>query len=242
MNKMEFQIVEMLGRVVAFGEANQDKFLKESLIWPALTAIRSAISKTYELAAVQDNRALRLCTDARQTARDTVTAMLDAIHQTSLAVAIDIPQTDMFFRLPDYPRRDGQIIDTAGKFAEHATPLKAAFLAHNMPEDFLDKLNEATQNLQQGIDKQRLAKNDRTRASAQMSETITQALTDLQRVESIVRNTLQNDSAALTAWETARHVTKVRKSKAKAKAAKPAVNQPAIAAMAGKEAALAITA
>ena len=78
MTKMEFQIVEMLGRVVAFGEAYEPKFPKTSLVWLALTAIRSGISKTYELAALQNQRSIRLCTDARQTARDTLNAILDA--------------------------------------------------------------------------------------------------------------------------------------------------------------------
>jgi hypothetical protein len=236
MTKIEFQIVEMLGRVVAFGEANEDKFPKTSLVWPALASMRSGISKTYELAALQQYRSVSLCTDARQTARDTLTALLDAIHQTSFAVAIDVPQTDMFFRLPGFPRRDGEIIDAGMKFAKHAEPLKAAFVDHHLPEDFIEKLKEAIQNFQQAIDKQRLAKNDRTRASAQIAETIEEALTDLQRVESIVRNTLRNDSAALTAWEAARHVTRVRRSKA----AKPDADKAGDAAPAGGEAAVAI--
>ena len=233
MTKMEFQIVEMLGRVAAFGEANEDKFPKTSLVWLALAAIRSAIAKTYELAALQTHRSVRLCTDARKAARDTLTAILEAMHQTSLAVAIDVPQADMFFRLPGFPRRDGEIIEAGKKFATHAGPLKAAFVDHHMPEDFIEKLKEAIENLQQAIDKQRLAINDRTRASAQIADTVAQALTDLQRVESIVKNTLRNDSAALTAWETARHVAKVRRSKK----AKPDEVKAGDAAPAGEEAA-----
>ena len=233
MTKNEFQIVEMLGRVVAFGEAYEPKFPKTSLVWLALTAIRSGISKTYELAALQNQRSIRLCTDARQTARDTLNAILDAMNRTSLAVAIDVPQADMLFRAPGFPRRDGDIIEAGKKFAKHAEPLKAAFVDHHMPEDFIEKLNEALGNFQQAIDKQRLAKNDRSWASAQIAETIAAALMDLQRVESIVRNTLHDEPAALTAWETARHVTKVRKSKAKPDKAKAGPTTPS----AGEEAA-----
>jgi len=231
MTKTKFQIVEMLGRVVAFGEAYAEKFPKTSLFWPTLNAIRAAISKTYEMSALQDRRGIRLRTDAKHDARATLNAMLEAIHQTSVAVAIDLPQADLAFRLPAHPRRDGDLLKAGEQFAQHAEPLKSAFLDHQLPDDFIDKLQEAVVNLQQAIDKQCLAKNDRIRASAQIAETVASALTDLQRVESIVRNTLRNDSAALAAWETARYVNKVRKSKTKAaNVAAPAGEEAAIAA------------
>ena len=38
MTKTKFQIVEMLGRVVAFGEAYAEKSPKTSLFWPVTTA------------------------------------------------------------------------------------------------------------------------------------------------------------------------------------------------------------
>ena len=215
MTKIEFQIVEMFGRVLAFIESNQEKLSKTSMVWLALATIRSAIAKTYELAALQDNRSIRLCTEARQTARDTVKAMIDAIHQTSLAVAIDVPQIEVFFQIPIRLRRDGQIIELGEKFAKHAEPLKAAFVDHHMPENFIEKLQEAIQNLRESIEKQRLAMNSRIWASAKLTETIEEALTNLQRVESIMRNTLHDDPATLAAWENARHVIKARKSKAK---------------------------
>ena len=93
MTKTEFQIIEMLGRVVAFGQAYEDKFPKKSLAGDTLVAIEAAIGKTYELAAVQDQRGMRLRTDERKTARDTLTAQLEAIRETSLGVSIDHPAT-----------------------------------------------------------------------------------------------------------------------------------------------------
>jgi TolB-like protein len=98
MTKTEFQIIEMLGRIVAFGQAYEDKFPKKSLAGDTLAAIEAAIGKTYELAAVQDQRGMRLRTDERKTARDTLTAQLEAIRETSLGVSIDHPATDL--RLP----------------------------------------------------------------------------------------------------------------------------------------------
>ena len=237
MTRTEFQIVEMLGGVIAFCEANHDKFLAISLIWVALKKIQTAVSKVYEMAALQDPRGVRLSTTARQIARDALSVMLDTIHQTSLAVALDVPQAETLFRMPGYPRRDGDLIEAGEQFAKDVEPLKAAFIDHHMPEDFIEQLKEAVQNFQQAIDKQRLAKNDRTRASAQISASVADALMSLKRVDSIVKNTLNDDPAGLTAWENVRRVNKVRKLRgAKPEEFKPGAAVP-IPAPAGEEAA-----
>ena len=132
MTKTQYQIVEMLGRVVAFGEANQSKFPKTSLVWLALEAIRSAIAKGYELVALQRSGVVRQAREARQSHRDTLVTILDAIHQTSIAVAIDVPQADALFWLPPSPRRDGDLIEAGKRFAKHAEPLKTEFVEHHL--------------------------------------------------------------------------------------------------------------
>ena len=53
MAKIEFQIVEVFGRVLAFIESNQGKLSKTSVVWLALGRIREAIAKMYDLSAMQ---------------------------------------------------------------------------------------------------------------------------------------------------------------------------------------------
>jgi hypothetical protein len=43
MARTEFQIIEMLGRVVAFGRAHADRFPKDSIASHALAAIQGAV-------------------------------------------------------------------------------------------------------------------------------------------------------------------------------------------------------
>lgn len=226
MTKGTFQIIEMLGRVVAFGQAREDKFPKKSLAGYTLAAIEASIAKAYEFAARQDQRGMRLRTNERKTARDALVAQLEAIHETSVAVGIDQPGTDVFFRMPGYPRRDRALIQAGEAFARHAEPLKQAFVDHSLPEGFIGRLNEAVENLRQAINNQTVARTALSGASTQLSETLNDALTDLQRIDSIVNNTLRDDPGALAEWQVARHVTKARVSKAAAK--KPAPTAPPV--------------
>jgi len=97
--------------------------------------------------------------------------------------------------MPDYPRRDRALIQAAS-VCKVCRTAEASVRRPSPAENFIDRLNQAVESLRQAINDQTVAKALRSGASAQISETMNEAMTDLQRVESIVRNTLRDDRSA----------------------------------------------
>jgi len=74
-----------------------------------------------------------------------------------VAVGIDQPGTDVFFRMPGYPRRDRALIQAARRLQGMRTA-EQAFVDHSLPEGFIGRLNEAVENLRQAINNQTVAR------------------------------------------------------------------------------------
>ena len=161
MTRLILGTIEMLGKVAAFGKAFNNRFPAGTLARTAFDAIEAALTTISTLGALPKRAGTRPGTEARDAARDVLRAGLEAIHQTMLAIAIDHPEIEANFRLPNSRRADQANIRAAQEFAKYATPLKDAFLAHQMTADFLDKLAADVATLQQTINAQAAAKSDR---------------------------------------------------------------------------------
>jgi hypothetical protein len=111
-------------------------------------------------------------------------------------------------------------------FALQAGPLKQQFLDGHLPEDFIEKLNAAVQDLEQKIKDQAFSKGTRLAATVAIEQARNEALPALQRLDPVIENILRDDPPTLAIWESARHVERYGVSKSAETEAPPAPPSP----------------
>jgi hypothetical protein len=218
MTREEFAQLEMLDKVAGFARTYDNRIPEDSLARSTFESIDAARATIASLGALPGRTGFRPGKIAREAARGMLAADLDAIHQTMVAVAIDHPGIEANFRLPNRRHQDQRLIKAAQEFHKYAAPLKDAFVAHQLPADFLEKLASDIEALQQAISAQAQAISERTSASDSLAKALEDASVALQRLDPIIRNAFRDDNEVLTAWKTAREVKKRRERRKTAKA------------------------
>src|SRR6185436_12792194 len=77
----------------------------------------------------------------RALARAALRERMEGIVRTARALGDEVPGIQDKFRMPR-GSNDRDLINAARAFKSDAEPLKAHFIAHEMPADFLDELQE----------------------------------------------------------------------------------------------------
>jgi len=130
---------------------------------------------------------------------------MEAIARTARGMALDTPGLDGKFHMP----RSGSgqaLLASARAFAQDAGPLKDAFIAHEMPADFIDHLNGLIdQFVAAGGDKDTGALKQ-VGGTAGVKTAVANGLIARQKLNAIVPNKYQNNAAVLAEWVTAWHV------------------------------------
>src|SRR5437762_9936820 len=97
----EFRTIEMFGNVVGFRRTQARNVPPDSLAATAFDGIESGLARISEMGSMPERFGPRPGTTARDEPREVLRNQLVAMHQTSLAVSIDKPGTDVYFLLPD---------------------------------------------------------------------------------------------------------------------------------------------
>lgn len=227
MNVRTFRTVDMLTNVFGFFRANLGKLPEDSLAGKTFTAIGEALTVMSGQVAskvASDTRA-RVHTVARAAAREALRSQLVTMSQTAQGMEIDVLGISKQFKAPDFPRRDKALIQAGRDFAASALPLRDKFIEHHLPPAFLDNLSGTVENLDRLIREQAGNKADGAKAADGFQKSLDEALTYLQRLDSIVPNALRDDPA-LAAWNVARHVVRSAGSKAEDNSQKPEASKP----------------
>jgi len=217
MNDLDTRRYEMLARVRDFGAAHADSFPTESLGGKMFAAIASAVKELDAHASLQASgkNAVREGSSSKAAARAALREELDAISRTARALAIDTPGLDDKFRMPR-GQSDQALLHAARAFARDAVPLSQVFITHEMPAGFIDNLNEDIKDLEQAISSQATGIQSQVAATAALEAAMEKGLTALERLDAIIVNKLGDDTPAMAAWESARHVERAVSSKAAA--------------------------
>jgi hypothetical protein len=222
MDSSEMKIFEMFTRVRDFGGAHAADFPVESLGGRLFTEIGSVIEALNAQTATQTSglAAARESTSGKAVARNALRSELEMMTRTARAMAIDTPGLDDKFRLPR-SNADQALLNAARAYRADAEPLKADFIAHAMPEDFLETLDELV-----GDFEEQMATGNRNAAahiaaSAAIDAEIERGMTVARRLDPIVRNKYHNNPGVLAVWTSARHVERAGR-----KAAKPPASPP----------------
>jgi hypothetical protein len=139
-------------------------------------------------------------TNTRGDARRELRADLEAISRTGRLLNLE----DMF-PLPPI-NNDELLVNAARAFAGNAFPLKAQFIAHEMPANFLEDLSADIAAMEGAIGAQGDAVGDRVAARSMVSEIIDRIMELRRKLNIIVKTKYANDPSVLAEWASASHV------------------------------------
>jgi hypothetical protein len=193
-------------RVREFGKGRALDFAANSLGAQTLTALTGVITEIQTLsAAEQSARGSALQgTDLRSHGREALFDDLRAIRRTARVMEDEMPGISGKFRVPE-DNNDNELLNAARAFLADATPLKAQFIAHELPEDFLEDLQADIAAFEKAMSDQSTGVGSHVAASAALDDAFRRGLELVRKFDAIVRNKYANNPAVLAEWTSASH-------------------------------------
>lgn len=193
-------------RVQGFAEEHGDDFAASSLGKQLFATLATIIDEIdgYAASEVSGVGEAREGTSTRRQAREELRDDLEAIARTARAMAADITGIEEQFRVPRN-QNDQHLLAAARAFAINAAPLKAQFIAHELPADFLEDLNADIAALEVAISNQATGRGSHVSARAGIDDAIERADEVLRKLDAIVKNKYANDAMVLAGWLSASH-------------------------------------
>jgi hypothetical protein len=210
MDNSELRRFDMFTRLRDFGAAHASAFPAASLGGRSFAEINTVIEALTSQTVAKSSglAAARQSTSGKAVARAVLRDEMEMMTRTARAMAIDTPGLDDKFRLPR-SNADQVLLTAARTFRTDAEPLKAEFIEHDMPADFLGTLDSLISDFEQQIVGGHQSSEAHVAASAAIDAEIERGMNAARRLDSIVRNKFHNDPAMLAAWESARHIERV---------------------------------
>ena len=207
MNSITIKRYEMLKRVRDFGVAHSATFPEGSFGKQLFTAVAQIV---VELDSQNVNQSsgrgsAQSIAATKATLREDLREAMLAINRTARALAFDTPGLDNQFRLPR-GTNDQNLLNAARTFAADAAPIKEAFLKHEMPADFIQRLNQLINDFEQASTQKASAVSVHVAAKIKMDETIARGLQAVRQLDALIRNKFNGDPATLANWTRASHV------------------------------------
>jgi hypothetical protein len=217
----------MFVRVRNFCAAHATDFATNSLVSQLIAALVAVISTLDGLIAEQSSGkgAAREGSSSRGAARAALRDTMEIISRTARTLALTTPGFDEKFRMPAN-NNDQLLIATARGFAVDAAPHSAQFIAHELPADFIEELNEDIADLQSAIDQHTDAVGNHVGARAGIDRAMDEASKIIRQLDTIIRNKYRNDPVVLAEWASASHTERDPKHKPAAPTPPPAPNTP----------------
>ncbi len=121
-------------------------------------------------------------------------------------MADDVPGLDDKFRVPRN-NNDLQLLNAARAFATDALPLKAQFIALELPPDFLEDLNGGIEAMQAAISDQSGGLTTRVTSGAAIDDAIGRGIEVVRKLGAIIKNKYGANPAVLAEWTSVSHIT-----------------------------------
>lgn len=132
---------------------------------------------------------------ARRALREDIEAISRIARTMGLESQFPLPTAD----------NDQLLLNAARAFATNALPLKAQFIAHEMPADFLEDLSAGAAALEAAIAEHGNAVGDHVAAGSAIDDAIDRGMDIVRKLDPIVKLKYANDPAALAEWTSASH-------------------------------------
>jgi hypothetical protein len=207
MNNVFTRTQETFLRVQRFLSERASAFPAGSLGAELFEEINSVVQTLNEALTSQTSglNSAQQATAAREAARQTLRADVQAITRTARAMALDTPGLENKFRLPR-SGSDQALLFAARAFLTDAVPLKAEFIRYGLPASFIDDLRAHVADLEQAMGEQNTGRGAHVTATATIEPTIEGGMNAMRKLDAVVRNKFRDDPATLAAWESARHI------------------------------------
>ena len=198
---------EMLKRVRDFGAAQTAAFSNGSFGKELFSTVAQAVTKLdgHSTSQTSGKGTAQSITATKSAVREDLREMIAAINRTARVLAFETPGLENKFRLPRGTNDQG-LLNAARAFAADAAPLKADFLKHEMPADFIERLNQLITDFEQASMQKANAVGSHVAAKIAIDETIARGLQAVRQLDVIIRNKFNGDPAMLANWTRASHV------------------------------------
>jgi hypothetical protein len=198
----------MFLRVRRFGVENADRFPASTSGGQFLAELDHIIADFAGGMAGQIAGAQRSASDTKARTRQALRTDLDVIARTARSLEPDIPELRGKF-----PRSnslsDMDLIALARAYAGYATPWRDQFVAHALPENFLEDLLADIANFEAAVERKSAATGNRSAAVRTLDELAGRGAGIVTRLDAIVRNTFRGNEGKLAEWKRARTLDKI---------------------------------
>jgi hypothetical protein len=206
---------EMFLRLKAFAASHTD--IPATTVWPQLlTDLNSVIADLDgQVSSEEVGKGAKLAgTATRGAAREALREDIEAIVRTARVIGETTPGFDDKFRMPRGDN-DQAMLDLAHGIATLVTDaaVKAEFIRHAMPADFVADLNAGIAALQEAIGDQSEGRGEVKSAGVSIDETDSHGMRLARAMDVVIKNFHSNNAAVLAEWETARHVERAPRRK-----------------------------
>lgn len=209
MNDRQRRTYEMIARVRDFGAANAASFPAGSHGRALLEQLEAVVSEleAHSEKEVSTQSATAVGSTSRKAARERLREQLEAIARTARAMSFETPEMAARFRLP-HSNNDQSLVGTARSFHTNATPLKAEFVRHELPADFLEELARAIDDFEDAVTGQNTGRTARRAATAAVEDATARGSALARQLDALVRNKFRDIPAQLAAWDSASRTEK----------------------------------
>lgn len=140
--------------------------------------------------------------------RTALRADINAVAYTAKSLERDIPDLRGKFRISG-GLSDPDLLALARAFAEYAAPWRDRFIAHALPENFLEDLLADIANFEAAVERKSAATGNRSAAVRTLDELAGRGAGIVTRLDAIVRNTFRGNEGKLAEWKRARTLDKI---------------------------------
>ena len=202
MNDNQNRRLQRAVRVRGFIAQRRADFSTTGVVLQLYATLQTLITKLESLAAAQvaGISEAHQHTESRGSARLALRQALEAINSVARAMGVASE-----FPLPDHDN-DNNLLHAARAFVPKASDRKAAFLAHEMPADFIEDLQAHIAALEAAIADHGDAVGDHIEASDAIDLTIDELDEVIDKLDAVIRPKYADNRPVLTEWLSARHV------------------------------------
>jgi hypothetical protein len=201
MNDRQNRRHQMFIRVREFFAPRENDFSPGGMARQLFAQLKAVITELDSLVAAQASGVgqARQRTQTRGDARLALTEDLQAINRAARAMGLAEQ-----FPVPPFGN-DRNLIAAGRSAASSAVALKADFILHEMPDNFIEELNDNITALETEIAEQSGAVDDHVNAAAAIDDKIDTGFEIVRKLDGLVRNKYADNPGVLAEWAAASH-------------------------------------
>jgi hypothetical protein len=207
MDNVEIRKFDMFNRVRDFGVSNATSFPQTSLAAELFAVVNSIVNELSVHAVKQTggNTDVHRGTATKAELRDELHDEMLVISRTARFIRFDEPKFEDKFRMPR-SGGDQALLTSARSFAANAARFVPEFVRRELPENFIEELNNKIKLFDNAIIEQNQGAENRVTALAAIDQAVERGMDTVRELDSIVKNKFRNEPTKLVAWDRARHV------------------------------------